>query len=152
MFVTLFYAVIDTETREMRYTNAGHNYPIVFHEDNEEFESLEDGGLLMGMFEQATYQEGKLTLRVGDVVCFYTDGIVEAMNDDNEMYGFERLCELVQMHKEKEAHAIRDIIMEDTTLFMGMSPQYDDITVIVIKVNHDAIEITENNNKIALNV
>lgn len=135
MFVTLFYAVIDAASREMLYTNAGHNYPLVFHEEDDDFESLEDGGLLMGMFEEATYHQGKVQLKKGDVVVFYTDGIVEAMNERDEMYGFDRLRDLVLHHKHEDADQIRDVILADARQFMGISPQYDDMTLIVVKVN-----------------
>jgi sigma-B regulation protein RsbU (phosphoserine phosphatase) len=135
MFVTLFYAVIDASTKKMCYTNAGHNYPLIFHEDGEHFESLEDGGLLMGMFEEASYQEKTIQLKRGDVVVFYTDGIVEAMNPDDEMLGFDRLKEMILKYKHESAETIRDKIIEETLEFMGESSQYDDITLIVIKIN-----------------
>lgn len=134
MFVTLFYAVIDAGTREMRYTNAGHNYPLIFHAEGDAFESLEDGGLLMGMFEGATYTQGKVSLKTGDVVLFYTDGIVEAMNEKDEMYGFERLRDLVLAHKDDPADRLRDRIIEETRAFTGSAPQYDDMTLIVVKL------------------
>ncbi len=134
MFVTLFYAVVDGNTREMRYTNAGHNYPLIFRAAGGEVESLEHGGLLMGMFEGAAYEQGRVKLEPGDVVLFYTDGIVEAMNERDEMYGFERLCDFVRERLHEPADAIRDAIVEDTTRFVGAAPQYDDMTLIVVKV------------------
>lgn len=137
MFVTLFYAVIDGESREMRYTNAGHNYPLVFRARGGEAESLEDGGLLMGMFEGATYVQGTAQLEPGDVVLFYTDGIVEAMNERDEMYGFERLCEFTRERIHLSTDRIRDEILEDTRRFVGTAPQYDDMTLLIVKIEEE---------------
>jgi len=140
MFITLFYMILDIETKEIKYTNAGHNYPMIFHADNEEVESLKDGGLLLGIFQSPMYEEGTYQLREGDVVVMYTDGIVEAMNENDEMFEYDNLCSLVHRIKNKNAEAIKADIIEATQKFMGDAPQYDDLTLIVIKVEKDGVK------------
>ncbi|MEZ7891925.1 MAG: SpoIIE family protein phosphatase [Candidatus Wallbacteria bacterium] len=135
MFITLFYTVLDAENKLLKYTNAGHNYPMIFHCDNEEVESLKDGGLLLGVFESPVYEEGTYQLRNGDVVVMYTDGIVEAMNVNDEMFGYEKMCEIVHENKFKNAADIKEAIMKQMQEFVGDAPQYDDLTLIVIKID-----------------
>jgi len=137
MFITFFYMLLDTDTKLIRYTNAGHNYPMIFHADNTEVESLKDGGLLLGVFEGPEYQEGSYQLAIGDVVVMYTDGIVEAMNEKDEMYGYDEFCELMHRIKHKKAEEIKEDILEATRNFMGEAAQYDDLTLIVIKIDKE---------------
>jgi sigma-B regulation protein RsbU (phosphoserine phosphatase) len=138
MFITLFYMILDVDNKTLKYTNAGHNYPMVFHADNLEVDSLKDGGLLLGVFEAPLYDEGEYQLNPGDVVVMYTDGIVEAMNDKDEMYGYEQFCEFVHGIKTKKADEIKEDILEEMRRFMGEAPQYDDLTLIVVKVEKEA--------------
>ncbi len=137
MFITLFYMILDVDNKKLKYTNAGHNYPMVFHEGNTEVDSLKDGGLLLGVFEAPMYEEGEYQLIAGDVVIMYTDGIVEAMDDKDEMYGYERFCEFVHGVKHKKADEIKEDILQEMKKFMGEAPQYDDLTLIVVKVENE---------------
>lgn len=137
MFITLFYMILDVDNKKLKYTNAGHNYPMVFHCDNTEVDSLKDGGLLLGVFEAPMYEEGEYQLVSGDVVVMYTDGIVEAMDDKDEMYGYEQFCEFIHGIKHKKADEIKEDILQEMRRFMGETPQYDDLTLIVVKVEKD---------------
>jgi len=137
MFITLFYMILDVDNKKLKYTNAGHNYPMVFHSDNTEVDSLKDGGLLLGVFETPMYEEGEYQLVSGDVVVMYTDGIVEAMNDKDEMYGYEQFCEFIHGVKHKKADEIKEDILQEMRRFMGETPQYDDLTLIVVKAEKD---------------
>jgi|GEM_PF-217602 len=143
MFITLFYMILDVDSKKIRYTNAGHNYPMIFHAGNDEVDSLKDGGLLLGIFEAPLYEEGEYQLEPGDIVVMYTDGIVEAMNDKDEMYGYETFCEFVHGVKHKTADEIKDDILTEMKRFMGDASQYDDLTLIIVKFNADDASVQQ---------
>jgi sigma-B regulation protein RsbU (phosphoserine phosphatase) len=88
----------------------------------------------LGILEDANYEETELKLEPGDRVVFYTDGIVEAMNTKEEMYGFERLQEVIKSSRADTAGELMIEIKESVHDFTGDALQHDDITVIVVKV------------------
>jgi sigma-B regulation protein RsbU (phosphoserine phosphatase) len=88
----------------------------------------------LGIIEDATYEETQLKLEPGDKVILYTDGIVEAMNEQKEMLGFERILETVQKSNSATADALLQEIVDRVNKFAGTTPQHDDITVIAIRV------------------
>lgn len=132
MFATIFLARLDSQTGELRFTNGGHNYPMIFHSDREEPELLETTGFFIGMFPDPHYDEMKITLKKGDTVILYTDGITEASNSSGEMFGMKRFCSLVSRLKYLGAKEIQDKIIEEVEVFAG-GDQDDDITLIVLK-------------------
>ena len=89
----------------------------------------------MGILDDVDYRETKLSLASGDRVILYTDGIVEAMNEDNELFGFDRLLEVVQGAGEMTADALLKEIIRKVNAFAGEAAQHDDLTVIVISAN-----------------
>jgi len=88
----------------------------------------------LGILDDAAYQETKIQLTSGDKIVFYTDGIVEAMNEQEEMFGFERLLEVVQSAKSTSAESLLNEILERVNDFVGRAHQHDDLTVIVVSV------------------
>jgi serine phosphatase RsbU (regulator of sigma subunit) len=88
----------------------------------------------LGILEDANYEETRLQLAIGDKIILYTDGIVEAMNEKEEMFGFERLQEVVLEAKSAEADLLLKEILEKVNDFAGNAPQHDDLTVIVVSV------------------
>ena len=132
MFVTCFLAIIDTRTGKMVYANAGHNPPIVGN--NRHFEYLKPWhGLLLGCFKKVRLKDEEITLKPGDSITLYTDGISEARNAEGEFFGSERLLNtfnktnytsIVELH-----HSIKDEIAE----FVKDAPQSDDITFVTLK-------------------
>src|SRR2546428_674202 len=93
-FATFFLARVEESTLRLAYSNAGHNYPVVFRNSGERV-TLERGGTVVGILESAEFEEDHLVLEPGDRVVFYTDGINEAANASGELFGEERLCRLV---------------------------------------------------------
>ncbi|MFC1554369.1 SpoIIE family protein phosphatase [candidate division KSB1 bacterium] len=132
-FITLFYARFHREKLRLEYCNAGHNYPIVLSREGK-IELLKEGGLIIGMMPDVKYQKGSVSLKSGDVVVMYTDGITEALNPENEEFGEERLVELCQENTDKSAEFLRNLILLEVEKFCNGTPQYDDMTMVILKV------------------
>ena len=111
-FVTFFYGALDTVAKRLYYSNAGHNPPIVMREDGS-IEELSTGGLLLGVFPLAEYEQGTVDLKMGDVVVLFTDGVTEAEDRKQELYGDPRLHELLRRERHRSAREIGDAICAD---------------------------------------
>lgn len=133
MFITAFEGVLDLETGELRYVNAGHEIPYICKKD-ESFEpyKVKAGFVLAGM-EGMQYREGNVQLGVGDRVFLYTDGVPEATNAENELYGSERLYHCLNQNKETNPEVLLQRIKTDVDLFVGEAPQFDDLTMLCLE-------------------
>lgn len=132
-FATLFFADFDPQTRVLKFANAGHNYPIHLS-DSGKPDTLEEGGLLLGAFSGAKYDQSEVKLARNDVVLFYTDGLNEAENPEEEQYGEERIIELLADCRDLSPDEIRNRIVENVKNFSGDAHLQDDMTLIVLKV------------------
>ena len=131
-FVSMFYGELELSGL-LIYVNAGHPPPFVLRADGE-IEYLEEGGLILGPLAKATYGRGFCTLRPGDLVVMYTDGITETAGpDDGEEYGVGRLQALVRAHRERPAKEIVDEVFADLGRYCHACPPQDDRTVVVFK-------------------
>jgi sigma-B regulation protein RsbU (phosphoserine phosphatase) len=137
MFVTLFYAVIDLELRQITYANAGHNPPMVYRTGNDTIEELGTTGVALGIMDVTTYTELECTLSPGDIVLLYTDGVTEANNKAEEMFGEKRLSDGLIRYHDLPARGIMDAILQDVRAFAAGYPQSDDITLMVLKAVED---------------
>jgi phosphoserine phosphatase RsbU/P len=137
MFVALLYAVLDSKEKALSMCSAGQTQPVYFSSQTGEAKLLQTEGdtFPLGILEDTDYKETKLQINPGDKVVFYTDGIVEAMNEKQEIYGFERLLELVQGSRSLDAESLLKEIMAKVSEFVAGAPQSDDLTVIVVSVN-----------------
>jgi sigma-B regulation protein RsbU (phosphoserine phosphatase) len=133
MFVTLFYAVIDEEKQMLTYANAGHNPPIVYRPGSDAFEELEATGIALGAVDITEYTQEECTLAPGDVMVLYTDGVTEADNPVEEMFGEERLRGVIRRNHNYPADEIMNEILSNVRDFAQGYPQSDDITLIVLK-------------------
>jgi serine phosphatase RsbU (regulator of sigma subunit)/predicted ester cyclase len=130
MFVTCFYAVLDPESGTLRYANAGHDPPYLWHGGC--CEELRARGMPLGLMPGMIYEEGEVSLREGESVLFYSDGLVEAHDPKGEMFGFPRLRALVAEHGEERS--LGDFLMEELYSFVGEGwEQEDDITLLTLK-------------------
>jgi hypothetical protein len=132
MFVTLFYAVIDLEERTLTYVNAGHNPPLMWDGTLSPI-MLEGRGIALGVLENADLEERTVALKKGDLVVLYTDGVIEAINDQEEEFGMDRLAELVSARRSLPASALVGEINRAVSEFTGPQPQFDDWTLLVLK-------------------
>lgn len=131
-YVTALYGVLDTKNHIFTFSNAGHNPPILRHA-NGEMEELTQGGVALGVFENSKYEERPLGLTEGDIMVFYTDGVTEAENRQEEEFGIERLKQVIENSCQLSARTIRDGIYGAVRDFTDGLPQSDDITLIVVK-------------------
>lgn len=131
-YVTLCYGVLDPAEGTFSYTSAGH-YPPVLIRQNGECSYLDAGGTILGMFDGTTYPEETVELRSGDVVCFYTDGIVDAFDLKDELFGEERLERLLLANHRLPAPEIARRIVEAVQEHARGRDQHDDMTIIVLK-------------------
>lgn len=131
-FATMFYGVFSPDGRQLTYCNAGHDPPLMIRGDS--VKKLETGGTLIGVVKDAVYNQEVLHLEPGDVLLFYTDGAIDAMNFDGEMYGRERLLESFIRHRSLDVQALIQQIVWDIRRFAGLATQSDDITVVAAKV------------------
>jgi len=133
-FITFFICIYDIPTWTLRYVNAGHNHPFILFEKGG-IEPLSKGGFCLGVFTDNRYEEGEIRLNPGDTLILYTDGVTEAMNAKNEMYGEARLY--LTMHKmlDKSVKEIERSILSDMKSFTDGAPQADDVTLVLMKVN-----------------
>ncbi len=132
MFVTLLYGIYDPASGKLTYANAGHNSPIVVHPDKScDMLPLTDG-IAIGVMPDLEYRQKTITLSPGDTLTFYTDGVTEAMNQNEEVLGEERLFEILKGASSKEPEEITRAIFEGIKTFVGDAPQSDDITCMTI--------------------
>jgi sigma-B regulation protein RsbU (phosphoserine phosphatase) len=134
MFVALLYAVLDAEDKTLSLCSAGQTQPIYWSSETGESRLVETKGdtFPLGIIEEVEYQETRLELAPGDKVVLYTDGIVEAMNEQQEIFGFDRLLEVVQEASAMTADALLKKILNKVNEFAGGAAQHDDLTIIVI--------------------
>jgi len=131
-FVSFFFAVIDAESRNLSYSNAGHNPPILVRADGTALE-LRIGGGVLGLFSDWTYEQTQLKLESGDRLVLYTDGITEAESRHNEEFGIERVKEIMVHHRTAQAEDIQRSLMQAVTQHCE-ERFHDDATVVVIAV------------------
>jgi sigma-B regulation protein RsbU (phosphoserine phosphatase) len=134
MFVTLFYGVIDWRRRILTYVNAGHNPPLLFRAQNHEISKLARTGVAVGALENAEYTSHEILLATNDIIVLYTDGVTEAENQHQEMFGEERLRSIVEADADLSANDLMLKILDHIKSFCEDQPQSDDITLMVIKV------------------
>jgi len=129
-FVSLFYGELETGGI-LIYCNAGHNFPFILRADGVTYEMLANGGPVLGPTPDATYMRGFAKMNAGDLLCMYTDGVVEAHNSDDEEFSLERLQTLVAANRERPAKEIAKEILARVTEW-GPGEQ-DDRTVVIVK-------------------
>jgi serine phosphatase RsbU (regulator of sigma subunit) len=134
MFVTLFYAIVDPQTRTLKYVNAGHNPPIHYQHKTGNVQLLEADGIALGVLDEIELEEKEVLLEDGDLVVLYTDGVSETMNVEDEEFGEQRLIQLVTTHQDLSAKELMQEIQAEALAFAGEAPQYDDFTLMVVKV------------------
>ena len=134
LFVTLSYLIFDTETASVSYSSGGH-LPLIIARENETEPLVIDlkEGTPLGLFE-GDFSEEKIQYKKGDKFILYTDGVTEAMDPKGEMYGQERLVDLVKKNSSLGPEEIVELIQNEINKFEGKQKQHDDITAMVVKI------------------
>lgn len=132
MFVTAWQGNIDLENGLVTYANAGHNPPLVRHADGK-FEYLRSrAGFVLAGMEGMKYRPQELQLQPGDIIYLYTDGVTEATDANNQLYGEERLLQTINSKPFESMKELCDYIKDDVAAFVGDAPQFDDITMLAL--------------------
>jgi phosphoserine phosphatase RsbU/P len=134
LFVTLFYAIIDPRQRALRYVSAGHNPPLLYKPRTGETLWLEADGIALGVLDEIELEEKSCDLEPGDVIVLYTDGVTEATNLQDEIWGEEQLEHLVIAARDLPAGDLAAGIRDAAMAFAGDAPQFDDFTLMVVKM------------------
>ena len=134
MFVTAFFGVLDRARETFTYVNAGHNPPMVLPSHEDHITELEPTGIALGITEDSLYKKATISLKSGDLIVLFTDGVTEATNIRDELFGEERLQQIILSNRGLTAGEITKKILLDVQEFTGDAPQSDDITLLVVKV------------------
>jgi sigma-B regulation protein RsbU (phosphoserine phosphatase) len=129
-FLTTFYGIVGP-TGTFTYTNAGHNAPFLVSESG--VRRLETGGVVLGLFEHAAFEQETLTLTRGDLIVAFSDGVTEAMNEESDEFSDERLLACIQANRTKTLQEILDAIIADVRAFCGEATQSDDVTIVMVR-------------------
>lgn len=132
LFVTVFYGILDLYTGHLTFSIAGHNPPWVLRYQEQRVEGLEKGGIALGAMENISLAEQTLELLPGDCLLSYTDGVTEAFNYADEMYGDDRLKEVLQNSIGKPATKVLEDLDADLEAFRDNAPLSDDTTILAI--------------------
>ncbi|MBD3390833.1 MAG: SpoIIE family protein phosphatase [Chitinivibrionales bacterium] len=136
-FMTMNYLIWDGAARKLSYSGAGHEHIILYRKQSNDVERIKAGGLAVGLLDNVDgyISQNEIQTDAGDVIVLYTDGITEAVNSDRERYTLDRLVASVRRNVAKKDHErIRQGILDDVFEFMGGYEQYDDITLLVMRV------------------
>ena len=133
MFVTVFYGVLDTRNGAFEYSNGGHNSPYLISTGESKKQIDDVGGLLIGALKESPYESNIIMLKPGDTLFFYTDGVNEAFNTNNEEFGEERLGEALKNKNGISANDIVQQVIENVRIFTEGAEQSDDITCMALK-------------------
>jgi serine phosphatase RsbU (regulator of sigma subunit) len=129
-FVTMVYGELDAERRLLSYANCGHNPPLLF--DGHDFRKLEVGGPIVGFRRNLPFQAGTVEFGSNQTLVLYTDGVVEAQNPEEEMFGEKRLRAVIRRQRRASAAAVLEAIRSAVLEFAGSAPQFDDLTLVVV--------------------
>jgi len=125
--------VLDPPNRTLRYASAGHCPPLLWQAQTQDSQWLRGHGLPLGVVDSVVIEEHEMQLESGDIVVFYTDGVTEAFNDADEMYGNDRLRYTVAGAQNLGAQQVLDSIIQSVQAFSGSREQMDDLTMVVLR-------------------
>jgi sigma-B regulation protein RsbU (phosphoserine phosphatase) len=132
-YIALVFAIYDSKDRKITIANSGLPYPLLVHNGESKF--LDLAGIPLGLFPESQYQESEMLLEPGDVLVFYSDGVVEMRNEAGEDFGLKRLAEVVRANAEKPAAEIVSAVNQSVDTFAGRAMASDDRTMIVIRMD-----------------
>ncbi len=137
MFVTVWFGIYSISEHKITYVNAGHNHPLFFCGGQWEYDNTESD-VVIGAVENATYTEHTRLLSDGDKILLYTDGVVEAqrMGETTNMYGTDRLIGFLNKNRDRSGDGLIEAVYDDTSVFIGNSPQFDDITMLLLEIGN----------------
>ena len=143
-FVTMLAGIIDIKTGELNIINCGHNLPLIKrHNGAYEYLGL-NSNIVLGVFEDAEFEIYNTVMKSGDILYTYTDGVTEAINIDDEIYGEEKLYECLNNIKDTKPSNIAQKVKDSIKKYTDSVPQSDDITMLIFKYNGESNEVINN--------
>ncbi|MBT0664977.1 SpoIIE family protein phosphatase [Geobacter pelophilus] len=133
LFVTIFYARYDSQSNLLSYADAGHNPPLMYNRETRSFQELDAEGLMLGVKIDFHYEERQVSIREGDLLVLFTDGIIEACNPSGELFGLDRLKKLISDKSSEEPAMIIEALFRELSLFTLTSAFQDDVSMVVVK-------------------
>lgn len=133
LYATAFLARYEESRRRLRYASAGHPPALLWRSGEGRFERLEVGGLALGIFDTAAYEQGEVDLEPGDLVILFSDGLTETRDPAGEAFTLERVCQTVMRHRRERPRTILYRLLEAAEAFRDGQPQGDDLTVMVLR-------------------
>ena len=134
MFVTVWFGILTISTGKLVETNAGHEYPVI-RKSGGKFEIIEtDHSLVCGAMEGMPYDEDEIWLEKGGTFFIYTDGVPEATNGDDELFGVERMLASLNQNPDAGPKELLAKVRKDVDDFVGDAPQFDDLTMMAIRL------------------
>jgi sigma-B regulation protein RsbU (phosphoserine phosphatase) len=131
-FATLFYGILNSKTHDISYCNGGHNEPFLLSIDNKSTK-LSVGGLVAGIVPSYPFEETSIPILPGEVLILFSDGITEAMNNNEEEFNEDRLMEVILKNRNESPQKLIEIIFKEIRIFSGSAEQMDDMTIVIIK-------------------
>ena len=136
LFVTAFYGILDPQTGELTYSNAGHNQQYIFNKANGSVKDiLPPTGMPLGVEENTIWGQGNVQIEPGDVLILFTDGILDAQNQAGEFFEENRLVQVVTKSLGSSAQEVQSAVLTEIQAHMGNTHQYDDITLLILSRN-----------------
>ncbi len=132
-FITFFFGIFDMKSKTLRYSNAGHNPPILIRKDKS-IEYLDQGGMVLGFLADQEFVQANVDMQSGDYVCFYTDGVTEIKNEEEEEFGEKRLKRLLQENYGLSPRKMRLKILDEIKNFANSAQLQDDVTILIVYV------------------
>ncbi|MGK2906148.1 MAG: sodium:solute symporter family transporter [Desulfuromonadales bacterium] len=136
LFITLFYLQYRPETRQITYASAGHSPTLVWQAKSKKCIRLNPEGLIIGVIKDYPYEQESLKLEDRDVLLLYTDGLIEAENDNNELFGENRLVDVLAAQNHLPPQELINHVIEQVRLFSGHRSFKDDVSLVVMQVKH----------------
>ena len=133
MFVSLFYALVNTASGEVTWVNAGHNPPLYYNARENHLQRLLRTGMVLGIDPETPFEQRNVTLESGDFILLYTDGLVDAINAQEEEFGMLRLEQLVQQYHQETAEEIVSRLENAVEEHSGSITPFDDVTILMVK-------------------
>jgi len=137
LFISMFYIKYDTVTRLLSYSSAGHNQPLLYRSSDGRCQTLDAEGMIIGVQENVVFEDRTALLAPGDILLLYTDGVTETADSNGEMFGADRLADLlINIHKEPLQNII-DTIYRSIISFSGSNRLDDDVSIVAMRVDQD---------------
>lgn len=133
LFLSAFYAVLETQSGHLTYSSAGHNHPLCYRAASGTIDKLSGKGIVLGLFENIQLSQHEIDTQPGDLLIFYTDGVTEAMDPKGREFGEDRLQKVISATADGSAQQVLDAIIYAIKTFTRDAPQSDDVTLVVVK-------------------